>query len=257
MATDRERGRFVWYDLMTRDTDAAAEFYRRVVGWRTKDREGRTPRYTMWTVEKTPIGGVMSIDTSTRGDVPPHWMAYISTPDVDATVEQVTSLGGRLYSGPHDVPDVGRYAVLADPQGAAFSAFKPSGEMPGYPWPPQPGRFSWHELATSDNEAALDFYSELFGWEKTGEYDMGEMGVYQLYGDGDMTFGGMYNKTAEMKGPSFWLYYIQVNDIFRAVDVVKTQRGEVINGPMEVQGGHVVAQCMDPQGAPFALQVRQ
>jgi predicted enzyme related to lactoylglutathione lyase len=118
------------------------------------------------------------------------------------------------------------------------------------------GEVSWHELATTNHEEAFEFYTTLFGWQKTDAMDMGEMGTYQMYGpesDEAVTYGGIFNKPPDMPAPPHWLYYIRVDDIHAAVDRVKENGGQVLNGPMEVPGGDQIAQCLDPQGAAFAL----
>ena len=154
---------------------------------------------------------------------------------------------------PMSVPDVGRMAVLRDPQGAVFAVFTAEADSPGREGPPQVGEFSWHELATSDYEAGFDFYSALFGWQKTTAMDMGEMGVYQMYGSGEHELGGMYNLLPEIPAPPHWLLYAKVPDVEAAAETVKSLGGQVLNGPMDVPGGDRVVQCMDPQGAAFAL----
>lgn len=254
MAGDKARGRFVWYDLMTTDPAGATDFYGKVVGWGTTQWEGGDKPYTMWTVGETPIGGVMELPDNLREmGVPTHWMAYIATPDVDATIKQAEALGATVRMPPMDIPTVGRFAVLADPQGASFSIFTAEGDAPGHDGQPNIGEFSWHELATTDHAAAFDFYSELFGWQKTGEVDMGPDGTYVMYGRNELPLGGMFRKPAQMPGPPGWLYYARVLDVNAAIETVKANGGQVLNGPMEVPGGDYIAQCMDPQGGMFAV----
>ena len=113
---------------------------------------------------------------------PPHWLTYISTDDVDATAAKASELGGRVMHPATDIPGAGRFAVLADPQGAVFAIYASAAESAGdEECAPQVGEFSWHELATTDHAAALDFYAELFGWERAESMDMGEAGIYQMY----------------------------------------------------------------------------
>src|SRR5688572_26439808 len=182
------QGRFVWYDLMTTDPQAAVAFYTKVLGWTTApfDIPGEAAPYTMWQAGDTPdsmVGGVAPISGEMAGQgVVPHWIAYVSTSDVDATAEQATRLGAQVLHGPDDIPTVGRFAILQDPQGAVIAVYKGLQEMSQAPYDPQVKQFSWHELATTDAQAAFDFYSSLFGWEKTGEMDMGELGPYLMYG---------------------------------------------------------------------------
>src|SRR5262245_61716122 len=92
MADPKPRGRFVWYDLMTTDPSKAVEFYTRLAGWGTTEWEGPT-KYTMWTNSSVPLGGVMQMPNGAGG--PPHWLAYLSSPDIDATVKQATDLGAK------------------------------------------------------------------------------------------------------------------------------------------------------------------
>jgi hypothetical protein len=238
---------------MTNDTDGAIDFYSKIVGWGTLPFEGSETPYTMWTVGETPIGGVSAIDPATMGDMPPNWMAHISTPDVDATANRIKVLGGAIHTEPMDIPNIGRFAVASDPQGAAFAIFGSAEEAAGPDEAAQPGEFSWSELATTDYRAAFDFYSDLFGWEITNDSDMGGMGIYRIFGLNGRDLGGMYDKTDQMPGPPFWLYYVSVKDIDKTAEAVKQHGGQVLHGPMEVPGGDRIAQCMDPQGAAFAI----
>lgn len=253
MNQEYPRGRFVWYELMTTDTDAAKRFYGDVVGWSSAPFEGAPMPYTMWQRGEKPIGGLMELPAEARkGGVPPHWLAYVSTPDVDATVERAKKLGGQVIMGPDEIPNVGRFAVLKDPQGAAF-ALHSSNTQPGEEGDPEIGDISWHELATTNHEKAFDFYADLFGWEKSEAMDMGEAGTYQMYGRNGRMYGGMYNKSSDMPGPPLWTLYAQVPSADEAAERVKKSGGQVVNGPMDVPGGGRIAQCIDPQGAMFAV----
>jgi predicted enzyme related to lactoylglutathione lyase len=253
---DSQGGKFVWYELMTSDPNAAQSFYHETIGWDTAPFEESPEPYTMWMNSESPVGGVMALpEEAKQAGAPPHWIAYITTPNVDETTNKVKELGGNLIHGPMEIPNVGRFAIVSDPQGAVFAVYKPANEQPGDAHDPGVGEFSWHELATTDHEGAFEFYSNLFGWSKTEAMDMGEAGTYQMYGLGDKTMGGIYNKPAEMPGPPMWLYYTVVPDVNEAAEKVKAKGGQVLNGPMEVPGGSgdMIAQCMDPQGAPFAI----
>jgi uncharacterized protein len=249
MAEMSSRGRFVWHDLMTTDPAKAEQFYTKVCGWGTELWKSPTP-YTMWTANSGPIGGVMPLPNA---GAPPHWLAYISCPNVDQTVQQAESLGAKAFVTPQDIPEVGRFAVLSDPQGAVFSAFS-SSSPPRPEDDPKVGEFSWHELATTDYEGGFRFYETLFGWEKREDHDMGPMGVYRLFGRNGKEIGGMFNKPSEMASvPPHWLPYILVESSSAAVERVKASGGQVLNGPMEVPGGTWIAQCLDPQGVAFAV----
>ena len=256
MSDTSPRGRFVWYDLLTTNPGSAADFYTKIAGWGTQDFPGSAKPYTMWTTQNTPIGGVMELAPEMQTAMPPHWIGYVAVPDVDETATQAESLGGRVLTAPMDIPEVGRFAVLSDPQGAAIAIFTPKDNPPAHDGAPNVGEISWHELTTTDHKSAYEFYEKLFGWNKTGDFYMGDMGVYQTYGRGEQQLGGMWTKPADLPMPPNWLYYIRVPDADEAVERVKALGGQVLNGPMDVPGGDRIAQCMDPQGAAFAVHSR-
>ena len=141
--------------------------------------------------------------------------------------------------------------------GRCLPAFTPEAAAPGHEGEAQLREFSWHELATHDYPAAFRFYERLFGWEKTTAMDMGEAGVYQMYGRNGVVLGGMFNASPKMPGPPGWLHYVLVDDVNRAVDAVKAGGGQVLMGPVEVPNGEWIAQCVDPQGAVFAVHARK
>jgi predicted enzyme related to lactoylglutathione lyase len=254
MSDAKPLGRFVWFDLMTTDPAAAPAFYSRVTGWGTAAFPAPTP-YTMWTSDGAPVGGLMKLPPDAAS--PPHWLAYVSTPDVDRTVQQAVDLGARTLVAGTDIPTVGRFAVLADPHGAAFAVFTAAVAAPGHEGESQLREFSWHELATHDYPAAFRFYERLFGWEKSTAMDMGEAGMYQMFSRNGVMLGGMFNASPQMPAPPGWLHYVLVDDVNRAVDAVTSGGGQVLNGPMEVPGGDWIAQCTDPQGAMFAVHARK
>jgi predicted enzyme related to lactoylglutathione lyase len=257
MAGDTQGKCFVWYDLMTSDPDAATRFYSELIGWGTQPWEGGPRPYTMFTMGEKPLGGVANLpEDAVKGGAPPHWLAYVGTSDTKETASRAVRLGAKILVEPTDIPNAGQFAVLQDPQGAAFAIYTSQSDEPqGEGGATGVGEFSWNELGTSDYEAAFEFYHELFGWDRTESMDMGEGGIYQMYGSAgsEKPLGGMFNKPAEMPGPPAWLYYISVEDVNSAVEKVKELGGQILNGPMEVPGGDLIAQCMDPQGACFAL----
>jgi uncharacterized protein len=248
-------GRFVWYELMTTDTKAAIAFYSEVIGWKTElFPESQGPEaYTMWVGSQGPLGGVMTLPEEARKmGAPPHWMAHVEVGDVDATIAKVTAGGGKLHVPPMNIPTVGRFSVLADPQGATLSVFAPEQAMEPHDTS-KPGEIGWNELLTSDAPAALAFYGELFGWKKLEEMDMGPAGKYLIYGQGDKAYGGMMTKTPDMPMPPAWIYYFNVDDLDAALTRATSKGANKLMGPMDVPGGGRVAQLTDPQSAVFAL----
>ncbi|MER8765970.1 MULTISPECIES: VOC family protein [unclassified Mesorhizobium] len=246
---------FFWYELMTTDLDAAEAFYTSVVGWRGQPFEGAQgmPRYIVMNVGERGVGGMMTLpDDARKMGMPPAWVGYILTRDIDAATASLKKAGGAVHREPDDIPGVGRFAVVADPQGAMFNFLQPSGpDQPPLPLA-TPGNIGWHELYTSDWKAAFDFYSSQFGWEKGDAMDMGPMGVYQLFAFGGELVGGMMNKPEQIPAP-VWQFYFNVPGIDAAAKRVTDNGGKILMGPMEVPGGSWIVQCTDPQGAHFAL----
>ncbi|HEV8238764.1 MAG TPA: VOC family protein [Thermoanaerobaculia bacterium] len=249
MADPSILGRVLWYELLTSDVDAAERFYTTVVGWTVTPFKGGDQRYDMWTRSgDVPIGGVMKIPEGMGA--PPHWVMYVGVPNLEEGVARVEKLGGSALSPLIEVPEVGRMRTMKDPQGAMFSLYEPASPPKLAEAPPEIGDGSWHELYTTDSEAAMRFYSELFGWKPTDAMDMGEMGMYRMFGRG-WPLGGMMNKMEGM--PTAWNLYFRVPDVHAGAERIKANGGKIVNGPMEVPGGDWIVMGIDPQGAAFAL----
>ena len=246
------RGKFVWHQLMTRDVPGAKDFYSRLVGWKTLPWP-LDPAYTVCHADAGPVAGIMEIPSDLPSEVPSHWLQYIGTRDVDSTAQAAVRAGGSIVKGPSDMQGAGRYAVLKDPQGAVFAIIDPENAKPEAAGTPPLGAFSWHELATSDNEAAFAFYSGLFGWDAIQRMDMGPLGVYLIFGENGVQRGGIYIKPAENPGPPSWLPYVHVPnaDEGYAVALSKGAKGTV--PPMDVPNGGRIANVIDPAGASFAV----
>jgi predicted enzyme related to lactoylglutathione lyase len=236
---------------LTKDPKAAIAFYSEVVGWKTQPFEGTD--YIMWVASQGPLGGVMTLpEEAAKMGAPPHWLSHVQVEDVDATAARVKKLGGKIYKEPDDIPTVGRFAIIADPQGAVLSIFKPASAMTAHD-PTKAGEFCWGELMTSDSAAAFKFYTELFGWKTLQEMQMGEAGAYRVFGVGETSLGGMMTTPKGSPMPPAWLYYTETSDLDGAVARATKKGAKLLNGPMEVPGGSRIAQLIDPQGAAFAL----
>ena len=124
----------------------------------------------------------------------------------------------------------GRYAVLKDPQGAVFAIIDPENARPEAAGTPPLGTFSWHELATTDNEAAFAFYSGLFGWDAMQRMDMGPTGIYLIFGQNGVQRGGMYIKPADMPAPPNWLPYAHVPNADKGYALAHLERRARVAG---------------------------
>jgi predicted enzyme related to lactoylglutathione lyase len=253
MAQGSFHGRFVWQELMTEDTASAATFYSKVVGWHTQP-SAVDPSYTQFGVGSNYYAGMMKLpDEARAAGAKPQWLPYIGAADLEATVAAAERLGGTVKRAAHDIPTIGRFAILADPQGAAFAVFKPAMEGAAPPTTPPRGSFAWMELATSNYEAAFDFYSKLFGWQAMHRMDMGPQGVYLIFGADGAQRGGIYKLNQERSSRPYWLGYAEVASADAAAAAATAAGGKVIVGPLEVPGGGRIVQVIDPSGAMFAV----
>lgn len=247
-------GSFVWHNLVTADTKDAAAFYSEITRWKTQPWEHDETDYTLFAVDDQPLGGAIAPSGNTidaSGSLP-RWLPYVYVYDVDACSRQAEKLGGKVRRGPFEVPNVGCWAVVADPQGATIGLFEPVQSPPKHTGAARRGEFSWHELMTTDARIALEFYKPLFHWELISENDMGEMGKYLVFGQLGRPYGGMYNQA---DAAPRWLSYVRVDDVGHAAKTAERLGGRVKVGPVEVPGGDVIAQLVDRQGAEFALHM--
>ena len=249
-------GRPVWYELMTTDTGAAEAFYAKVIGWRASPFDGSPDPYTIFKTRRD--AGVAGLMKRPEGmNMPPFWAMYVGVPNFEDAVAHIKRLGGNELSPVVDVPTVGRLQMMTDPQGAAFYIIQPTSSEERPEAAPELGEASWHELMTTDAPAAMQFYREVFGWQPSEAMDMGPIGTYQMFNRPHGMIGGMMNRPPELAHvPPNWSIYFLVDDINAAVERVKANGGQILNGPMEVPGGDWVVNAMDPQGAAFSMHAK-
>jgi predicted enzyme related to lactoylglutathione lyase len=255
-------GSFIWYELMTTDPDGARDFYGKVVGWKISDgpaREAGSPDYRhIIRDDGGSNGGVLGLDKAMcDGGARPCWMGYLHVEDVDAEVAAIVAEGGKSLMPAFDL-EVGRIAMVADPQGVPIYLMKPippahdpeaaSDVFSGA----QVQHVSWNELYTPDIAGAKAFYARHFHFAFNDSMPMGPMGDYWFIDHGGETIGAMMQQPPHVPMPG-WNYYIRVADIDAASEAVKAGGGRVLNGPMEVPGGDWIINGMDPQGAAFSL----
>lgn len=123
----QEPGALMWVELMAKDTSQAADFYEKVLGVETGPMEGAPMPYTTIKVGGVDVAGMMNISDMgpEAAPVPPSWSIYFGTSDADNSAEKARSLGATVIVPPSDIPGIGRFSVLKDPQGAVFSVFQP------------------------------------------------------------------------------------------------------------------------------------
>ena len=156
-------------------------------------------------------------------------------------------------SAAEEIPGVGTFAVVAEPQGAIFTLFQPPAGMtrPEQPAACMPGMPAWHELVASDSESAFQFYAGLFGWTKAHAIEMGPNSVYQIVAVGSEPIGGMMTLAVRRRAPAGCFFHVE--EIDAAIERVKQNGGTLVHGPSVVPGGQQIAHCLDTQGAMFGM----
>ncbi len=221
-------GSFVWYTLFTKVRENAKVFYPKVVGWSAESMPMPGGDYTLFKTGTVGRGGISPVDVP----APSHWASYLAVDDVDAKAKAVVAAGGRLLAGPDDIPTVGRYAAVTDPQGAMFMLFTSASADDQAP-PKGPGAFHWVELWAKDVDAVLPFYKEVFGY--TTEVMPSDSGAYYiLLKDGEPQAGAL---TAPHKdAPPMWLPWIHVVNVDEASQMAKYRGGKILFEPKDVPG---------------------
>jgi uncharacterized protein len=245
----------IWYELITADPDAAGAFYAQVIGWQDGGCPGgtaeNTGNYHVWLA---PDGqGVAGMMQTPDGAPPePRWFGYIGVDDVDAAADKLAAAGGQIQMPPTTMEGVGRMAMVTDPQGVPFYLMKGASPQASTAFQRMaPGHGEWNELQTRDDQAALAFYGDQFGWTKDGAMPMGELGEYSfLSHDGGVIGAVMPTPPGAEPG---WTYFFRVGGIEDAKGRIETGGGTILQGPMEVPGGDWVIYAADPQGAKFGV----
>jgi predicted enzyme related to lactoylglutathione lyase len=238
-------GTFCWVDLATTDPAAAAAFYAAVLGWEIGPPGGpETGDYHRGLVGGKAVAGIY------RGQRPvPAWNSYVSVPDAEAAVTRAQELGAHIDVGPLDVLDLGRTAMLRDPQGAAVALWEP-GTMAGAELVNDPGALTLNQLNTHDPAASQAFYEALFGWD----FERVEEAPIPFWGirNAGALNGGMMGLPADNPAPPHWLPYFTVYDVDAADASIVDAGGTVVVPVMPAGEGRFLV-AMDPQTAAFAV----
>ncbi len=240
-------GRFCWIELATNDGVAAEEFYTSLFGWTTSEMPlGDGTVYVIVRKNGKDAGALYEDKQAT-----PNWLSYVSVASVDDAVAKAKTLGANVIAAPMDVPEAGRMAILSDPQGATFAVWQ-AGKHFGAAIAGEPGSICWNELVTPDGQAAVGFYTRLFGWT-AGEQTFGD-GPYMILKDGDQPAGGVFQMGPEMHGcPPYWTVYFAVEDCDASVTKAKALCASVQVPPTDIPETGRFAALVDPQGAVFSV----
>ncbi|MEU9736814.1 VOC family protein [Streptomyces sp. NPDC048002] len=235
-----------WTELGTSDVAGAGRFYGRLFGWRTET----DPRQEAggYTVAHLGDAAVAALSPLYQESQPVAWNVSFLVADADATAGQAEATGATVLVGPMDVFDMGRFAVLLDPAGAAFQLWQ-ARAFPGAGLFNAPGALGWVELMTRAPERAVVFYRALFGWSVNASEH------YTQWGLDGADFGGMVTMDDKFppEVPAHWLPYFAVADVDAAAATATEAEGAVLMEPTSVPSGPRIAVLRDPQGAVFGV----
>lgn len=219
------QGDFIWYELITPDADGAKSFYEAVLDWQVGSASAEHNGYREIRSGDGHAGGILPLtDEMASHGASPTWIGYIGVGDVDAAVASIEQGGGKMLMAAFDIPDVGRIAMVADPQGAPFYVMRGASDETSDAFSPDKvGRCSWNELSTSDPAGVIDFYTARFNWTKGDSMPMGEAGDYQLIELGSRPIGAIFPTIAGAMtgGQPHWRYYFRVPSVSAAKEAVE------------------------------------
>jgi uncharacterized protein len=239
-----------WVDLLSSDTDRAQQFYAEVLGWTAEASGAEFGNYVTFSSDGYRVAGMVANRPET--DMPDFWNTYLSTDDLEATVESAVKAGANVIAPPMAVADLGSMAILADPAGAVVGAWQP-GTHTGFGKYNEAGSVVWDELHSKDFEASKNFYGEVFGWQYEPTSDTDEFRYYVGQIDGGPVAGLMDSaKLLPPEVPSMWTVYFSVADIDVTCEKVTAAGGRVIRPPENTPFGRI-AELADPTGAMFKL----
>src|SRR3954471_23267009 len=249
--TNYQPGTFSWADVTTTEQDAAKRFYSGLFGWQADDRPvGDGVYYSMMKLGGRAVAAISPQPQQQRdAGVPPMWNNYVTVESADSAADRAGELGATVHAPPFDVMDVGRMAVIQDPQGAFFMVWEPRASI-GAELVNAPGALAWNELGSPDPAESADFYGSLFGW--TVEEMEGSPTPYLIVRNGERTNGGI-REMGEEPAPPHWMPYLGVDDAERAVARAGEFGGSTLMGPVPAGPGRQIGVIRDPQGAVFGI----
>ena len=237
-------GQVIWVDLLTEDADTAIDFYRQLVGWKI---EPYSATSFVVSNDGTPIAGISEIKGKDAEGEEAIWLAGIAVPDLAGSVATASKLGATIHRDVGRVEGFASFAVLEDPQGAAFMLLSPerSFEEPG-----AVGSWVWTELWTHDTKAAAEFYGEVVGYERAEiERSDDSYPLFQTEGEHRAGLVEIENKQVD----PIWAPYLGVADLAATVAQTKELGGRVLLAPDPKLGEGRVALLADPTGGAFFI----
>lgn len=247
---NRHVGKFIWFDLFTRDLPGACAFYGHLFGWSFEDTAPGDPEIKTIKYDGIAIGNAVQTKPEAGKTAVSRWLSSMSVADVDETVERVVKNGGSIRMPPKDIPHRGRLAWVDDPEGAPFAVLTASqGDPPDRPY--MPSCWMGSELWTHHVEGALKFYGHLVGYQPETRKVGGALSYLLLFKD-DQPRGGMVKIPWKDVKPN-WVPYIGIRDIEAIVEKAEKLGGKVLV-PLDPDREDDVTILADPSGAVFGVQ---
>ena len=241
-------GKFVWFDLFSEDASTSAAFYEALFGWTITPLGDPKGRISTISRQGRPIANLIGLE-SRPGRA--KWLCYLSVPDVDRALDRVRELGGSVHREARDLADMGRVAIVVGPQNASLGLVVSSSGDPADTGP-APGMWLGSELWTTDEDAALAFYTGLVDYEVNSVKLRGKVRYSMLLSQGHRR-GGIVEFPWSDGAPE-WIPYVEVDDAGKTAAMARKLGGKVLLSPdMSVAEGRV-AIIRDPAGAVFGIQ---
>ncbi len=251
--TNYNNAEFCWLDLGTSDREKSKEFYSNLFGWFGFEMPGEdTGGYSMFLMNQKPVAGYFPLmPEQIAMNIPPHWMSYLKTDDINETVKLVKENGGSIVVDVQVVPTQGAMALAQTPDGGMFGLWQPENHF-GSAYKEEHGSFSWFEYGCRDREVAIKFFESVFGWQSQTS-PMGEM-LYTLLTKDEKMIAGLYELPESMGDvPNHWLPYFEINDIDKGIEVILANSGTILMPKMFVENVGHFAVFQDNVGAVSGL----
>jgi hypothetical protein len=243
-------GKFVWRDLVTENPELVKPFYAALFGWEFEEGRALGAPYTLVKSSGQYIAGISKTRRPQADQPVSQWLSFMSVADVDRAVDQTRAAGGSAVAGPLDLPNVGRGAVVLDPDGAPLGLLRSSLGDPADIATPALNRFLWTEHLSRDPQASAAFYASLVGFE-VRKSDFGGKPYWVLVKGRERA--GLLRNPIAVDRP-IWLAYVRVADPAASAARAAQLGGRVLLAPRSDLRNGTMALIADPTGAVLALQ---
>ena len=245
-------GKVIFVELVTPDLAAAKKFYSGLFGWTFRDIQAGEIEYAQAFLDGRPVAGLIHKNVPAGEHRQPEWLGFFAVGDVDAAAKVALQNGAKVLFEPHSIPDRGREAIFADPQGAVFAVLASSSGDPTDVLA-APGEWIWSSLITRDPDTNAAFYQTLFDYEV---FELPATAGHQHLLLASDNYARASVNTLPVNSPNahpHWLNYVRVGDAVKMTAKVVALGGRVLVEPRIDRHGGKVAVVADPLGTPFGL----